>query len=123
MSFRVLPERAVPANEIPAQVQVIALRTLSGFLLTEPQAGLSHYEAIRAEDFSADNPFPASLDRYFTVVEQDTSQYWFSDRETLRDLLVQALEVQTALVVAQGLDCELGDDGSHPEMTLAQSLR
>lgn len=64
---------------------------------------------------SADELLSAFLNGYFTVVKEDTSQDFCRNSETLSDLLIQALEVQTPLVVAQGLNDEFGDDFSHPE--------
>lgn len=61
------------------------------------------------------------LNDYFTVVEEDTAQDWFRNSESLCDSLIQALEVQTSLVVAQGLDDKFRDDWGHSETSLAGS--
>lgn len=90
---------------------MLALRTLSVFGLTQPQTGFGHDQTVRAEAFNPDSLLFAccSPDGDFTIVEQNSLQDRFRHSETLIDDPVQALQVQTSLVVAQGLGDQFGD--------------
>lgn len=87
-----------------------ALRTLSGFDLTQPQTGFSHDQTVRAEAFNPGSLLFACSDGQFILVEQNRVQDRFRHSELLIDDPVQACQVQTSLVVAQGLGDEFGDD-------------
>lgn len=87
-----------------------ALRTLSVFQLTQPQTGFSHDQTVRAEAFNPGSLLFACSDGEFTIVEQNSLQDRFRHSETLIEDPLQALQVQTSLVVAQGLGDEFGDD-------------
>lgn len=101
-------------------MQAIAPRTLSGSLLTDPQTGFGHYQTVRADDLTARHRLSACVNGYFTVVEEGASQDRYSNRETPCDRLLQAPEVQTSLVVTEGLDDEFRDFGSHPDVGFAR---
>lgn len=88
---------------------MLALRTLSVFDLTQPQTGFSHDKTVRAETFNPRSLLFACSDGEFTIVEQNSLQDRVRHSETLIDDPVQALQVQTSLVVAQGLGDEFGD--------------
>lgn len=90
-----------------------ALRTLSVFDLTQPQAGFGHDKTVRAQAFNPGSLVFACSDGDFTIVEQNRFQDRFCHSEMLIEDPVQARQVQTSLVVAQGLGDEFGDGWSH----------
>lgn len=92
---------------------MLALRTLSVFDLTQPQAGFSHDKTVRTEAFNPGSLLFACSDGEFTIVEQNSLQDRFRHSEMLIDDPIQALQVHTSLVVAQGLGDEFGDGWSH----------
>lgn len=91
-------------------MQVVALRALSVFDLTQPQTGFGHDETVRAEALSPGSLLFACSDGEFSMVGQNRLQERLRHSEMLADDPVQARQVQTSLVVAQGLGDEFGDD-------------